>query len=80
MIRKRLTCYCGHIGFIIKDEIEVKKLDEVGLNRLSYATLLQHLTDLLKNLENRTKLFEDLLCSYPERIKTIIAANGRHPD
>ncbi len=28
--------------------------------------------------ENRTQLFQDLLCSYPERVKAVLAANEKH--
>ena len=55
-------------------------LEETGSNRFSYDTLLRHVTDVLKSLENRTQLFVDLLSSYPERIKAVIAANGKHTD
>ncbi len=67
-----------HIGTIIMDEVEVKILQEPASYRYSYDTLLRQLKDVLKRLENRTELFVNLLCSYPDRVKAILAANGNH--
>ncbi len=54
-----------HIGSIVKDKVKAKVLEETGSNRFSYDTLLQHVTNVFKSVENRTQLFVNLLCSYP---------------
>jgi hypothetical protein len=53
---------------------------DVGQNRYSYETLKTHVTEVLKSLENRTDLFEQLLLSYPKRIEAVRKANGEHTD
>jgi hypothetical protein len=65
-----------HIGAIIMDEVEGKMLQESASYRYSYDTLLRHLKNVLKSLGSRTELFVYLLCSYPDRVKAISAANG----
>lgn len=67
-----------HIGSIIKDEVEARMLEERGLGRYSVETLNKNLEIVLKDLENRTELFEDLLCSYPSRLEAVRAAQGQH--
>ena len=39
-----------------------------------------HISDVLKNMEIDTDLFETLLCSYPSRLGEVKKANGRHTD
>ncbi len=65
-------------GSIIKDEVEAQMLEERGLGRYSVETLNKNLEIVLKDLENRTELFEDLLCSYPSRLEAVRAAQGQH--
>ena len=69
-----------HIGAIIKDEVEALMLQEQGQNRYSVETLRRNLENVLRSLENRTELFEDLLCSYPSRLNAVRRANGGHTD
>ncbi len=67
-----------HVGAILMDEVEGKMLKEPISNRFSYDVLLRHVKDVLTSLENRTELFQNLLYSYPDRIKAVLAANGKH--
>jgi hypothetical protein len=53
-------------------------LAETGPQRFSLDTLTQHVIDVLISLENRVDLFQNLLCSYPNRIKAVKEANGKH--
>ncbi len=53
-------------------------LKEPISNRFSYDVLPRHVKDVLTSLENRTELFQNLLYSYPDRIKAVLAANGKH--
>jgi hypothetical protein len=63
------------IGAIIKDEVETKMLEEY-----SYETLRKNLISVLKSLENRKELFENLLCSYSTRFKAVRDARSQHID
>ena len=67
-----------HIGAIIKDEVEARMLEERGKGRYSYETLKINLISVLEGLEDRTDLFENLLCSYPSRLKAVREAHGQH--
>ncbi len=69
-----------HIGTIIKDEVEKRMLSETGNDRYSEETLINHITDGLQNMETDTELFENLLCSYPSRLRAVKKANGGHTD
>jgi hypothetical protein len=69
-----------HIGTIIKDEVEKKMLSEPGHSRYLEETLKMHISDVLKNMETDTDLFETLLCSYLSRLRAVKNANGRHTD
>ena len=69
-----------NIGSIIKDEVEGLMLQETGKGRYSVETLKKNLITVLESLENRTELFEDLLCSYPSRLAAVRRANGKHTD
>jgi hypothetical protein len=40
--------------------------------------LLQHLQDVLHELEDLRELFENLLKSYPQQLKAVCEANGGH--
>jgi len=59
------------IGRIIKDEVEKKMLPESGHSRYLEETLEMHISDVLKNMETNTDLFETLLCSYPSRLRAV---------
>lgn len=67
-----------NIGSIIKDEVEARMLEERGPGRYSVETLKRNLEIVLESLENRTELFEDLLCSYPSRLDAVRTAHGQH--
>ena len=69
-----------HIGSIIKDEVEKKMSLETGYNRYHEDTLQMHIANVLAGMEEDTELFENLLCSYPSRLRAVKNANGRHTD
>jgi transposase len=69
-----------HIGAIIKDEVEAKMIQEHGPGRYSVETLKKNLIEVLESLEDKTELFENLLCSYPSRLKAVRDARGQHTD
>ena len=66
-----------HIGTIIKDEVENTMLSESGHNRYLENTLKLH---VLTNMEANTELLEDLLRSYPFRVRTVKNPNGCFTD
>ena len=53
---------------------------EIGPGRYSEETLLKNLNLVLKELEFDTELFENLLCSMPERLKQVRDAEGGHTE
>ena len=53
-------------------------IQEEGLGRYSVETLTKNLIEVLESLETRTEVFEDLLCSYPARLKAVREAGGQH--
>ncbi len=55
-------------------------LSEPGHNRYLEETLKMHISDVLKNMETDTDLFETLLCSYPSRLRAVKKAKSRHTD
>ena len=69
-----------HIGSIIKDEVEKKMSLETGYNRYHEDTLQMHIANVLAGMEEDTELFENLLCSYPSRLRALKNANDRHTD
>jgi hypothetical protein len=58
--------------------MENKMLNEDSANQYSKEVLERNLREVLTSLENCTDLFESLLLSYPERLKAVIEAEGRH--
>ena len=54
-----------HIGTIIKDEVERKRLSENRESRHFEGTLKMHISDVLTSIEIDIDLFETLQCSYP---------------
>jgi len=66
------------VGAILKDEVETLMRGETGPGRYSYETLRKNVENVLKSLENRRDLFINLLCSYPDRLKAVNFAGGRH--
>jgi hypothetical protein len=67
-----------HIGAIIKDKVEELMASEDRRNRFSYDILKTKIEKTLKNLENKTDLFVDLLCSMRKRFDALKAAEGGH--
>ena len=51
---------------------------EIGPGRYSEETLLKNLNMVLGGLEHDTDLFENLLCSMPERLRQVKEAEGGH--
>jgi len=43
---------------------------------LLIISIIKHIIEILKSLENDTELFETLLLSYPERLDAVRRANG----
>lgn len=66
------------VGSILMDKVESLMINESGVNRYSKTVLLQHLEHVLHELENETELFENLLKSYPQRLRAVREANGGH--
>ena len=55
-------------------------IQEEGRGRYSVETLRKNLIDVLESLEDKTELFENLLCSYPARLRAVRDARGQHTD
>ena len=53
-------------------------ISENGSDRNSQVVLLKHLQNVLHELENEQELFENLLKSYPQRLRAVREANGGH--
>jgi hypothetical protein len=66
------------IGAIIKDKVEELMLSEDRQNRYNYDILKTNVENILKDLENDTDLFIDLLCSMRKRFDALKAAGGGH--
>ena len=69
-----------HVGTVIKDEVEKRMLSESGNDRYSDETLKNHIIDLLRNMGTETERFQNLLCSYPSRLRAVSKADGSHID
>lgn len=67
-----------NVGSILMDKVESLMISERGSNRYSSTVLLEHLENVLNELENEKELFESLLKSYPQRLKAVREANGGH--
>ncbi|CAF1388175.1 unnamed protein product [Rotaria sp. Silwood1] len=67
-----------NIGAIIKDKVEQLMANEDRRSRYNYDTLKTNLENTLKDLENDTDLFIDLLCSMRKRFDALKAADGGH--
>ncbi len=55
-------------------------LSKTGHSRYFDDTLKMHSSDVLKNMETDTDLFETLLYSYPPRLRVVKNTNDRHTD
>ncbi|CAF1317657.1 unnamed protein product [Rotaria sordida] len=67
-----------NIGAIIKDKVEELMSSEDRQNRYNYDILKTNVENILKDLENDTDLFIDLLCSMRKRLDALKAAGGGH--
>lgn len=67
-----------NVGSILMDKVESLMISERDSNRNSSVVLLNHLQNVLHELENERELFESLLKSYPQRLKAVCEANGGH--
>lgn len=67
-----------HVGSISMDKVESLMISENGSDRNSQVVLLKHLQNVLHELENEQELFENLLKSYPQRLRAVREANGGH--
>ena len=67
-----------NIGSILMDRVERLMINEHGADRNSQVILLEHLQNVLRELENKKELFENLLKSYPQRLRAVREANGGH--
>ena len=67
-----------NIGAIVKNRVEELMATEDRQNRYSYDVLKSNLQNALKNLEDDTDLFVDLLCSMRKRFDALRAAGGGH--
>ena len=67
-----------NIGAIIKDKVEELMTNEDRRNRHSYDVLKTNLESTLKDLEDDTDLFINLLCSMRKRFDALEAARGGH--
>ena len=69
-----------NLGEIVKNRVEEKMHKETGPGRYSEETLLKNLNLVLNELEYDTDLFENLLCSMPERLRQVREAQGGHTE
>lgn len=67
-----------NLGEVVKNRVEEKMHKEIGPGRYSEETLLKNLNMVLGGFEHDTDLFENLLCSMPERLRQVKEAEGGH--
>ena len=67
-----------NIGSISMDRVESLMVNERDFDRNSKLILMNHLQNVLVELENENELFESLLRSYPQRLRAVHEANGGH--
>ena len=67
-----------NIGAIIKDKVEDLMAGEDRQNRYSYDVLKTNIENTLRDIEDDTDLFTDLLCSMRKRFDALKAAEGGH--
>ena len=65
-----------HVGAVVKSKAE-KKLMRVRGNRNTRETLIRVLKSVLKEMENDTELFTNLLKSFHHRVQLVREANGK---
>ena len=67
-----------NIGAIIKDKVEELMASEDRQNRYSCDVLKTNIESALREVEDDTDLFIDLLCSMRKRFDALKAARGGH--
>ena len=67
-----------NIGVTIKDKVAELMTNEDRQNRYSYDILTTNFENTLKNVENDTDLFIDLLYSMRKRFDALRATRGGH--
>ncbi|CAF1368464.1 unnamed protein product [Rotaria magnacalcarata] len=67
-----------NVGAIIKDNVEDLMANEDGQNRYSYDVLKTNIEKTLRDIEDDTALFIDLLCSMRKGFDALEAAGGGH--
>ncbi|CAF5131685.1 unnamed protein product, partial [Rotaria sp. Silwood1] len=67
-----------NVGAIIKDKVEDLMASEDRQNRHSYDVLKTNIEKTLRDIEDDTDLFIDLLCSMRKRFDALEAAGGSH--
>ena len=67
-----------NIGAIINDKVEDLMAGEDRQNRYSYDVLKTNIENTLRDIEDDTDLFIDLLCSMRKRFDGLKAAEGGH--
>ena len=61
---------------VLKTSVKTKKHQESGKGGYSEETLLKNLNTVLHDLEFDEELFQNLLCSMPERLRQVREAGG----
>ena len=69
-----------NLGEIVKDRVERLMHLEKGTGRYSKDTLRKNLNIVLSQLEFDQNLFQELLCSMPERFQQVRRASGGETD
>jgi hypothetical protein len=67
-----------NVDAIIKDKVEKLMANEDRHNRYNYDAFKTNLEKTLKDLEDDTDLFSDLLCLMRKRFDALEAADGGH--
>ena len=63
-----------NLGAIIKDRVEEQLR---GMKKVDIDTLREKMKLILREMEYETDMFVSLLSVYPERLRAVIAANGK---
>ena len=66
------------IGAIIKERVDVRKVQERGDGNYDRETLVKVMEEVLESMEYSTDLFEKILLSYGGRLDAVREANGGH--
>lgn len=69
-----------NLGEILKDKVEALMHQEAGPGRYSQENLRKNLNSALLDLEYDENLFQNLLCSMPERLRQVRDSHGGETD